>query len=80
MIVGIANSIVGRDFLPRGESRAAKLTQACRAELCVTIGNGIITRRPLILQLIHTPTPKGQDGPEGCEIPCPLASSYRSTS
>ncbi len=30
-------SIVGRDFLPRGQ--------------------GIVTRRPLVLQLIHTPVP-----------------------
>jgi dynamin 1-like protein len=30
-------SIVGRDFLPRGQ--------------------GIVTRRPLVLQLIHTPAP-----------------------
>lgn len=32
-----AISIVGRDFLPRGQ--------------------GIVTRRPLVLQLIHTPLP-----------------------
>ena len=32
-----AHSIVGRDFLPRGQ--------------------GIVTRRPLVLQLIHTPLP-----------------------
>lgn len=34
-----------------------------------TTGNGIITRRPLILQLIHTPNPavpKNQDGSESC--------------
>lgn len=31
-------SIVGRDFLPRGQ--------------------GIVTRRPLVLQLIHTPVPE----------------------
>lgn len=35
--VGLAASIVGRDFLPRGQ--------------------GIVTRRPLVLQLIHTPLP-----------------------
>lgn len=33
----LAISIVGRDFLPRGQ--------------------GIVTRRPLVLQLIHTPLP-----------------------
>lgn len=32
-----ANSLVGKDFLPRG--------------------GGIVTRRPLVLQLIHTPLP-----------------------
>ena len=32
------SSIVGRDFLPRGQ--------------------GIVTRRPLVLQLIHTPAPE----------------------
>jgi dynamin 1-like protein len=36
-------SIVGRDFLPRGQ--------------------GIVTRRPLVLQLIHTPAPEGDAGP-----------------
>jgi hypothetical protein len=33
----VISSIVGRDFLPRGQ--------------------GIVTRRPLVLQLIHTPVP-----------------------
>ncbi|TDL26594.1 hypothetical protein BD410DRAFT_741947 [Rickenella mellea] len=33
----VLETIVGRDFLPRGQ--------------------GIVTRRPLVLQLIHTPTP-----------------------
>jgi dynamin 1-like protein len=36
-------SIVGRDFLPRGQ--------------------GIVTRRPLVLQLIHTPLPP-KDAPQ----------------
>lgn len=36
-------SIVGRDFLPRGQ--------------------GIVTRRPLVLQLIHTPLPPA-DSPQ----------------
>lgn len=36
-------SIVGRDFLPRGQ--------------------GIVTRRPLILQLIHTPVPDPSPSP-----------------
>jgi dynamin 1-like protein len=40
------SSIVGRDFLPRGQ--------------------GIVTRRPLVLQLIHTP-----------ESSSPASSSYR---
>ena len=35
--IRVLDSIVGRDFLPRGQ--------------------GIVTRRPLILQLIHTPVP-----------------------
>lgn len=35
-----AKSIVGRDFLPRGQ--------------------GIVTRRPLVLQLIHTPVPDSE--------------------
>jgi len=40
-------SIVGRDFLPRGQ--------------------GIVTRRPLVLQLIHTPTPQGDVPTTGSE-------------
>lgn len=42
----VLETIVGRDFLPRG--------------------SGIVTRRPLILQLIHTPAPKhaGTGGPD----------------
>lgn len=39
-----AYSIVGRDFLPRGQ--------------------GIVTRRPLVLQLIHTPASEGNPYPE----------------
>ncbi|ORY25823.1 putative Dynamin protein dnm1 [Naematelia encephala] len=35
----VLETIVGRDFLPRGQ--------------------GIVTRRPLVLQLIHTPAPSG---------------------
>lgn len=38
-----AHSIVGRDFLPRGQ--------------------GIVTRRPLVLQLIHTPIPDPSSSP-----------------
>ena len=37
------NSIVGKDFLPRG--------------------SGIVTRRPLVLQLIHTPVPEDHPPP-----------------
>ena len=37
------HSIVGRDFLPRGQ--------------------GIVTRRPLVLQLIHTPVPETTASP-----------------
>jgi dynamin 1-like protein len=38
----VLETIVGRDFLPRGQ--------------------GIVTRRPLVLQLIHTPSPKKKNG------------------
>ena len=37
LLTSLSLSIVGKDFLPRGQ--------------------GIVTRRPLILQLVHTPTP-----------------------
>lgn len=41
----VLETIVGRDFLPRG--------------------SGIVTRRPLILQLIHTPVPSGAPNMSG---------------
>lgn len=41
--VTFTHSIVGRDFLPRGQ--------------------GIVTRRPLVLQLIHTPIPDPSSSP-----------------
>ncbi|KAH0836843.1 Dynamin central region-domain-containing protein [Lanmaoa asiatica] len=41
--VTFTQSIVGRDFLPRGQ--------------------GIVTRRPLVLQLIHTPIPDPSSSP-----------------
>jgi len=58
-------SIVGRDFLPRGVHSSESCFGGVNLTEIYTIGNGIITRRPLILQLIHTPTPavaKNQDG------------------
>ncbi|MCO5584740.1 hypothetical protein L7F22_038672 [Adiantum nelumboides] len=39
----VLETIVGRDFLPRG--------------------NGIVTRRPLVLQLVHVPAPASNAGP-----------------
>lgn len=47
MAANVWSSIVGKDFLPRGQ--------------------GIVTRRPLVLQLVYTPTPAE---------PSPNASSY----
>lgn len=41
----VLETIVGRDFLPRG--------------------SGIVTRRPLVLQLVHTDARKGPEGEMG---------------
>ncbi|GAA5980399.1 hypothetical protein JCM11641_001791 [Rhodosporidiobolus odoratus] len=48
----VLETIVGRDFLPRGQ--------------------GIVTRRPLVLQLVHTPStrPAGEEAGEGSSEEC----------
>lgn len=56
----VLETIVGRDFLPRG--------------------SGIVTRRPLILQLIHTPSPNQSGGRGGEGKLSPTASTSTSTS
>lgn len=45
----VLETIVGRDFLPRGQ--------------------GIVTRRPLVLQLIHTPASSGNAANDGYNVP-----------
>ncbi|GAA5833624.1 hypothetical protein JCM5353_006595 [Sporobolomyces roseus] len=56
----VLETIVGRDFLPRG--------------------SGIVTRRPLVLQLVHTPPPLSQDSSSSSSHSQPTNPSFNTNS